>query len=293
MARGHTKVATNQTGATNGGEKAQTLDQILQSNTELSGRLDRLEKAIYGLYEAKGITLPSGNGSPQGADTGTEGQHIASFDKKLTAQEGQGFGDIESNAELAQLQLDSEAQQAQIVGEEAALEETLRLNILEEKSNLLPIKVGPDDNGRYLPLLRSNVEIYRDRNGKIVRDPRNNNEPMYKVKAEYGYRWWQSGRSRKIHRDSMFDNIYTHAKSARVPFGSYFSRGEINPSIKGEDFSFTLYGTLRWNLLKGIFTGTRAELEYVRPMSDTKVKKLILALEPESGSKRKEEENNA
>ncbi len=267
------------------------LEELLQKFTDLQSTLDQrlapLEKAVYGRGSNPARTAPAGGGSSDG---------LTSYDRELTAQEGQGIGDLESNAELAQLQLDAEEPQAKLVGEEAAMDEELRLNLLEEKSHLLPIKVGPDKNGRYLPLLYSSVEIYRDEKGRIKRDIRDNKQPLYRVKATYGYRWWEwmfFKKGRGIDKDSMMNNIYNHAKSAGVPFGSNFSRREFNPSICGEDFALTIYGPWRKNLLKGFVTGNRVEIDYVRPMSDTKTKKFILALEPEGRAYRKAEEDDA
>ena len=280
--------------------KTQDLESLLNDKFSdlqetLNQRLAPLERAVYGTPSGGQIS-PGRPARYNGNAAKTSGNNISYFDKGLSGQEGQGIGDIESNAELAQLQLDSEGPQAKIVGEEAGLDETMRLNLLEEKSHLLPIKVGPDKNGRYLPLLHSNVEVYRDSNGRIVKDPRDDNQPLYKVKATYGYRWWEWMFFRKgggINKDSMINSIYNHAKMARVPFGSRFSRRELNPSVSGEDFSMTVYGPWRMNLLKGMVTGNRVEIEYIRPMSDTKMKKFILALEPDSGAYRAAEEDNA
>ena len=269
-------------------------DKFSSLQSTLDQRLAPLERAVYG-EQTSGQNAPTPEARYNGNPVGTGGR-IASYDKRLGRQEGQGIGDIQSNAELAQLQLDSEEPQAQVVGEEANLDEKMRLNLLEEKSHLLPVRVGPDKNGRYLPLLHSSVEVYKDETGKIKRDPRDNNLPMYKVKATYGYRWWEwmfFGKGRGINKDSMMNNIYNHAKNARVPFGSYFSRRELNPSIAGDDFSLTIYGPWRENLLKGFVTGNRVEIDYIRPMSDTKMKRFILALEPDSGAYRAAEEDNA
>lgn len=283
-------------------QKNDTLEQILS-------RLDSLSEEVAQLKNQQNNTQNQQNNVPYEGEAmfGTapgptigpmvkDHSNQSNFDEQVAKQEGQGIGDIESNAELAKLNLAAEGQQAEVVGEEAGLEEVLRLNVLEEKSNLLPSKIGPDERGNYLPLLHSKIYAARDGNGRMIRDPRNPEQPMYSFSATYGYRWWQwlfYGRGRGIRRDSLIDSMYNHAKNARVPFGSEFARHELNPSVGGDDFKLKAYGPVRRNILKGIFTGARVEINSIGYVSDTKLKKFILALEPEGGKERAYNEENA
>lgn len=240
---------------------------------------------------------PASGPSTHNMDEGD--QRISQFDNNLSRQLGQGIGDIQSNVIEAELTKTAEEGQAEAVGKEAELEEKLRLNLEEESSGSPTRRIGPDKNGKYLPLLERHTPPARDFYGKLLVDPRSG-EPLYNVSIIYGYRVVDSllrKRGRDVDINSLSDAVYNHAKNARIRFGDHYDRGLFfNPTIRGEDFTMHFYTSYRKpgdRFFYGLIAGPRVELTFFKPVTKRRLEQIILATESDSAPERLSEEENA
>ncbi len=245
--------------------------------------LEESDRAIENYFKRKKAETMAKSPYSQGVAAGSsETGNANKFEHQLEGQEGQGIGDIYANQQLAQLNVAAEQGQAKVVGEEATIAETRRLLLEEEASFMPPSKIGPDKNGNYMRLLDYKVTRF------VV-----GGKKLYQLTATYGERFWQSmednNNVRQIDRDSLIDNIYEHARRIGTYFGNGLERNLLNPGIVGKDLTLTIYGSYRRELIKGAFTGTRAEL-YTSAVSEDRVKGILAALEPESVSARAKEQ---
>ena len=287
--------------------------------TEFSGQLKALQSKydeLLSKYNTLLNTLSSYNrvgqdqqqhgGSPVYSASGLDPRdpRLSSYDNSLNSEESGSIGDIYSNQIKAQLLKESEGAQAGIVGEEAGLEETLRRNVLEQKSLLYPIGLGADNKASYMPLSENknsylplyitDVSPMKDKNGNYMHD-KLTGDLIYNGIVEFRFRpreWFFHGYGAGLDKDGILNRVYAHAQNARVGFGNKFKRNWYNPHVEGNGFSINLHGPVRWNLPVGFFTGYRASLR-LNGITAKKLKELMLAIDPRSGSERLYQEQNA
>jgi hypothetical protein len=222
---------------------------------------------------------------------------ISNFDSQLSQQMGQGIGSEGSNTRISSLTLDAEEQQAKAVGEEAGLEEKLRLNKLEESSGKPTSQLGPDKSGKYIPILRGGTPLARDFRNRLIYDPRDG-KPMHDIKVRYGYNLLDRilGQYHKVDMQSLSITVYNHAKNSRINFGTYYDVGIVNPAIMGDDFIMHFYTSFRLpgeGFFYGLLHGPTVELTFFKPVSKERVEQVILAIESEGAAARKSAEENA
>ncbi len=243
---------------------------------------EEMNRVVEKYFEGNNAKTMAKSPYPQGVAAGSSGTGNANkFEHQLEGQEGQGIGDIYANQQLAQLNVTAEQGQAKVVGEEATIAETRRLLLEEQKSLLVPSKLGPDMNGNYV------VRDHSERHSIVV-----NGERLHQLIAYYREPLIKSREQKynvKIDRDSLIDNIYEHARRLGVYFGDGFKRNFLNPEVYGRHLSIKVYGTYRWNFLKGALFGTEVELCTSFLPAD-ELKGILAALEPESVSARAKEQ---
>ncbi len=203
------------------------------------------------------------------------GAGMSAFEKQLAQQEGGGIGDIYSNQQLAELNVESEQAEAERVGQQAGIAQERRLALTEEEAIMPPDEIGPDKNGKRLEIFeRPYIAPYVLADGTM----------LYKMQVTYGARFYQSFNDaiRDVDTDSLLNKIYRHAKINGVRLQG-MARNLINPTLYDRDVEMTFYGPYRKNLLKGLVVGTRVEI-VTNYVSAERLKKIIIALEPESVS---------
>ncbi len=236
-------------------------------------------------------TTPSGMYAPSYGSGGLDPSNpsVSNFQRGINAEgSAQGIGSLYKGEYEGKLLELSEEGEAVLVGKEATLDTKQKLVIMQQQALFPPVSLGkkkttykPIENENALPLL------YND----IIKIGKNNKVDMYMGHTEFGYRgreYFLRGWGAGFNRNILINQIMEKARNLRFPYSVNFKRGFFNPRIEGKEFSIKTYGPL----LTGL-RGYRAVLTLNEPLTADKYAKILSTLEPESGTARFREEENA